>query len=159
VGKVIEAVVEILEPVEDADLLEHYARQAVQLTLEATGAAGSVGGVGIVLAGSAYVRELNQRYRGEPGDTDVLAFPMEEPGSPDIFAGTSDAILGDVIISLPTASSQAEEYGHPLAVEVALLVSHGILHLLGYDDQDASGEEGMWEKQREVLARLTAPTV
>jgi len=150
--------VEILDAVDDVKLLEHYVRQAAQLTLELTGAAGRTGGIGIVLAGSAYVRELNQRYRGEPGDTDVLAFPMEEPEDQDPFSGTPDAILGDVIISLPTASSQAEEYGHPLAVEVALLVAHGILHLLGYDDQDACGEEGMWEKQREVLARLTAPT-
>jgi len=154
----VEVVVQILEQVEDPELLELYARQAVLLTLEVTGAVPRAGGVGIVLAGGAYVRELSRHYRGEDEDTDVLAFPMEEAEGRDPFTGTSDAILGDVIISLPTASSQAGQYGHPLEVEVALLVTHGILHLLGYDDQNAAGEEGMWEKQREVLARLTAPT-
>jgi len=152
----VEVVVQILEEMERPEVLEHYARQAAHLTWEVAGEKGRAGGVGIVLAGSEYVQHLNLRYRGEDWDTDVLAFPMEEPDDED--SETDEPILGDVIISLPTAASQAQEYGHDLTMEVALLVAHGILHLLGYDDHTPAGEERMWEKQREVLARLSAPS-
>ncbi|MEW6524478.1 MAG: rRNA maturation RNase YbeY [Bacillota bacterium] len=153
----MEIVVDILEEVENPGLLAMTAERAARLALEMAGAGDQEGELGIVLAGSQYVQGLNREYRGEDYDTDVLAFSMREPGEGEPKTELPGDILGDVVVSLPTAARQAGEYGHDLALEVGLLVAHGVLHLLGYRDDTPAGEELMWEKQREVLARLGGP--
>lgn len=80
------------------------------------------------------MRKLNYSYRGIDDTTDVLSFAMNEG---DILSSPPSKrykLLGDVVISLPKAEKQAEEQGHTLKRELALLIAHGILHLLGYDD-------------------------
>jgi len=96
------------------------------------------------------IRDLNRRYRHEDRSTDVLAFPLREGA----FDTVGDA-LGDVVISLETATRQAREHGGTLVDEVDRLLVHGILHLAGYDHEISPREERrMRRKEREVRARL-----
>ena len=96
--------------------------------------------VTVVLVGDRAMRGLKREHWGEDSPTDVLSFPSWEPGDPFM-----PPHLGDVFVSLDTAARQAEERGHSLEREVALLVSHGLTHLLGFDHPQAEGlgfEEG-----------------
>jgi len=94
--------------------------------------------VTIVLLDDETMAELNRRDRGVGGPTDVLSYPTHEPtdvGFPDV------PHLGDVLISLDTAATQAEAVGHSLALEVATLAAHGLTHLRGLDHR----EPAEWE--------------
>jgi probable rRNA maturation factor len=84
----------------------------------------------VVLSDDARLRTLKKEFWGEDAATDVLSFPQWEPGDPFV-----PEVLGDIVISLETAARQAQERGHPLATEVAVLAAHGLLHLLGFDHQ------------------------
>jgi len=108
--------------------------------------------VSVVFTDDAYIRELNSQYRGLDCPTDVLSFAQLE-GDPMPGPAEED-LLGDVVISLPTALRQGEEYGHGLRREVAYLTAHGVLHLLGYDHQDEAGRALMRQKEEAALARL-----
>jgi probable rRNA maturation factor len=85
--------------------------------------------------------------------TDVLAFPNETRG-PFVSAPGYPRYLGDVIISFPRAASQATEVGHPTEAELQLLAVHGVLHLLGYDDEAKEERAQMWKAQSEILRIL-----
>lgn len=110
----------------------------------------------VCLVDDAYMRELNLQYRGKDSSTDVLSFPQwEQPAAGAPAAGDPAAgLLGDVVLSLETAARQAEEYGHSLQREVAFLVVHGVLHLLGHDHDTAAGEARMRAREEEVLQAL-----
>ena len=85
----------------------------------------------------AEMTELNERYRGVVGPTDVLSFECDDLCAADV---DEPVTLGDVVIAPEVAETQAEEYGHTVEEELNLLLVHGVLHLLGYDheaDQDA----------------------
>jgi probable rRNA maturation factor len=107
----------------------------------------------VVVAGDESSRELNRRHRGVDAPTDVLAFPGEahEPfvGAPDL-----PRYLGDVIISFPRAQAQAAEAENEVQAELQLLVVHGVLHLLGYDDQAEPERARMWKAQQTILDGL-----
>ena len=105
----------------------------------------------VVLVDDAAMAELNRAYRGVDGPTDVLAFPMAEGR----FARLSADLLGDVAISAETAARQAGPHG--VQSELALLLIHGILHLLGYDHGAPGERRAMWRKQRALLAALGLP--
>lgn len=107
------------------------------------------GDASVVLTGDEKLRELNAQYLGIDSPTDVLSFPSGEV-DPD----TQELYLGDVIISLPRAALQAAAGGHAVEDELALLVVHGMLHLLGHDHADADEKALMWSKQAEILDRL-----
>ncbi len=105
----------------------------------------------IVLVDDREIRRLNQTYRHNDRPTDVLAFAMREGDGATLHPN----VLGDVVISLDTAARQAAARGVPLADEVRLLLTHGLLHLLGYDHERSPAEaRWMFRQQREVLARL-----
>ncbi len=87
------------------------------------------------------IRQLNAAYRGQDRPTDVLSFAQEEL-----------PVLGDIVISLPTAQRQADAAGWGLDCEVTLLAVHGLLHLLGYDDETAAGAA---EMQAKTVTALT----
>lgn len=95
----------------------------------------------VVVCNDAFIRPLNQEWRGKDTATDVLSFPQEEAESPGRFS-SPPAILGDVVISTETALRQATELGHDVAIEIKALLVHGILHLVGYDHEnpDDTGE-------------------
>jgi probable rRNA maturation factor len=104
----------------------------------------------IVLADDPTVHELNRAYRGTDAPTDVLSFAQ---GEGEQFArpeGTA-AHLGDVIISLDTAQRQAAEHNIALQDEVGHLLVHGILHLLGYDHEEADDAEQMRLREEAIL--------
>ncbi|MCK8824460.1 rRNA maturation RNase YbeY [Fuchsiella alkaliacetigena] len=102
----------------------------------------STGEVSVALVDNEHIQRLNKRYRQQDQVTDVLSFPQD------------DELLGDIIISLPRAESQAREYGHSLAREVGFLTVHGMLHLLGYDHQDQQSKRVMRKKEEQILAEL-----
>ena len=93
---------------------------------------------------------LNEKYLSNSGPTDVLAFPIDDPDSE-----TDDPVylMGDVCICLEVAAYQAEEKGLNFKDEVALLVTHGILHLLGYDHYEKSAEVEMKKMENILIER------
>lgn len=113
---------------------------------------GSSLGLTVAIAGDDWVRELNCRYRGIDSTTDVLAFG----GAPEGFVEAPGAAsyLGDVVISYPRVLAQAEEQGHSPDEELALLVTHGVLHLMGYDHSTPEEEAIMWAQQQAILERV-----
>jgi probable rRNA maturation factor len=107
----------------------------------------------VVITDDGAVRELNREFRDVDAPTDVLAFGTGEE-SDFVTAPGEPAYLGDVIISYPRAVIQAEEYGHSINRELALLTVHGVLHLLGYDHVDEVERTEMWARQNEILESL-----
>lgn len=103
----------------------------------------------LVLTGDARLRKLNQQFRGVDKSTDVLSFA---DGGQDAESGRR--YLGDVIISMPRARSQARTAGHSLAAELQLLAVHGVLHLLGHDHGQPTQRRRMWAAQDEILHKL-----
>jgi len=114
--------------------------------------------LGLVITGQTRIQELNLVHLGIDAPTDVLAFPMiPEEGSdmPDFVTPPDGAVhLGEVIISFPQAFLQAEEHRHPVRKEIALLVVHGVLHLLGYDHDAPEPEQRMKGREAEILKRI-----
>ena len=106
------------------------------------------------------IRELNQRFRGVDAATDVLSFPLleytrpEEPRKRFPLPPGEPLSLGDIVVSYPRAVEQAEAYGHSVERELAFLVVHGAMHLLGYDHEDPADELQMRREEERVLARL-----
>jgi probable rRNA maturation factor len=111
---------------------------------------------------------LNERFLGASGPTDVLAFPMDEevppggrqpdeggrgPGAPT-EPGDPPALLGDVVVCPEVARRQALERGVPADDELALLVVHGVLHLLEYDHVDDEDAVAMRRREQELLLRF-----
>jgi probable rRNA maturation factor len=111
----------------------------------------------ILLTDDAGIHELNRDYRKKDKPTDVLAFAQEEglpmgPGAASGGKGGPPRLLGDVIISLPTAARQARERKRKVVDEVTFLLGHGLLHLLGWDHQ-TDEEERKMNAKTEVLVR------
>lgn len=153
----------IVEVIDETDA--DFSFDAVELLTKAVEAAAAyeqVGGceLAVSLVDDGTIRDLNRTYRGKDAATDVLSFALRESGGgePDIrFAEEDDAgaePLGDIVISVPTAVRQAEEYGHSLERELAFLAVHGFLHLIGYDHQTEAEEKEMFGRQEEILARI-----
>ena len=103
----------------------------------------------LVLTGDPQIQALNRDFLSLDAPTDVLSFPADET-DPE----TGRPYLGDIVISIPRAESQARAGGHALEAELQLLVVHGVLHLLGHDHAEAQEKARMWTAQAEVLERL-----
>ena len=111
--------------------------------------AGRSGEITIRIVGEAESAELNERYRGRTGPTNVLSFPAEIDGPlPD---GES-LPLGDIVVCAPLVEREAAEQGKALEAHFAHLVVHGALHLVGYDHEDDADAEVMEGRERQVLA-------
>ncbi len=115
--------------------------------------------LGLVIAGQEKVRQLNLSYLGKDEPTDVLAFAMipESPGgglAPFVVPPDGIEHLGEVIISYPQAVIQAEEHRHSVKREIAILVIHGVLHLLGYDHDKPELEREMRARETEILSYI-----
>jgi probable rRNA maturation factor len=127
-------------------------RRIARLVLEAEGVVPATG-VEVVLADATTVQELNRLYRGHDEPTDVLSFAEHEAGA---FVETPqhDDSLGEVIVCLPVAEEQATAAGRPVVGEVAHLLVHGLLHILGYDHEDPDDAAEMKTREDELLAPL-----
>ncbi len=101
------------------------------------------------------IHQLNKEHRNVDRSTDVLSFPLGENGVYDKNLETGASLLGDIVISVPTAVRQADTYGHTLQREIGFLTVHSMLHLLGYDHVDGGIEAvRMREKEEHVLSEL-----
>jgi probable rRNA maturation factor len=129
------------EPLSRRRLPRRVAR-AADRALTALGRVGA--SVDVVLVADDEIRRLNRAWRGVSRRTDVLAFPLETPGI--------GGLVGQVVISSDTAARQARGLGIPVAAELELLVTHGILHLVGYDDRDPVEARLMHQRERQILA-------
>jgi probable rRNA maturation factor len=130
--------------------LQRLAEQV--LTLQGVGVEAEVG---LVITGQERVQELNRSYRGRDIPTDVLAFSTL-PSAEEPFVPPPDGQLhlGEVIISYPQAVIQAGEEGHSIKREMATLITHGVLHLLGFDDEEPELKKQMQAREQEILSRL-----
>jgi probable rRNA maturation factor len=106
--------------------------------------------VSVVFVDDMYIAALNREYRGLDSPTDVLSFPMDDPGIP----GDEPVSIGDIVISLETVERDAFDSGGFLNY-LALLVAHGLLHLLGYDHETDEDAEVMRRLEAQVLADLS----
>jgi probable rRNA maturation factor len=129
--------------------------------------------VSVLFVDEPTIAELHERFLGESGPTDVLAFPIDEepvgggrspdeggtgPGGPAF--SEEDAVpvlLGDVVVCPAVAGRQAAERGIPIEDEMALLVVHGLLHILGMDHVETAAAERMERRTTELLARFHRP--
>jgi probable rRNA maturation factor len=100
--------------------------------------------------------ELHVEWMGEPGPTDVLSFPMDEVRGAPETEPASFGTLGDIVICLEVAEQQAMAQGRSLDEEVQFLVTHGYLHLIGFDHADDTERAEMFELQDDLLARWRA---
>jgi probable rRNA maturation factor len=131
------------------------------LAESALGHEGAWGEASLVITDNEGIRGLNRDYLGKDVPTDVLSFPVQEKVGPDasgqfVEAPEGEGYLGDVVVSYPRAVAQAEEQGHSVAEELALLIVHGMLHLLGYDHAIPEERAVMWARQEEILALATS---
>lgn len=109
--------------------------------------------MGLLITDDQTIQELNLRYRGVDGPTDILAFGSgEEDGF--VSPPALPRHLGDLVLSYPRASDQAAEYGLSIEDEVDRLLVHGLLHLLGYEDYEEEERRQMWERQEAILASI-----
>ncbi|MER3415221.1 MAG: rRNA maturation RNase YbeY [Gemmataceae bacterium] len=113
-----------------------WLRQLVQSVLQREKVARAA--IGIALVDNAIIAQLNQRYLGHRGPTDVLAFPMSDPGQP---------LAGEIVVSTEMAQEYACRYGHSPLDETGLYVIHGLLHLCGYDDRRSEDRRRMQRRQ------------
>ncbi|MDE2861794.1 MAG: rRNA maturation RNase YbeY [Chloroflexota bacterium] len=135
-----------------------WLREVVELALDVRDEESPLS-ISLVVADDETVHGLNRDYRGLDETTDVLAFPLWESRSGedngvDGLPPEVSAPVGEVIISYPQAARQAREARKLVRAEMALLVVHGVLHLLGYDHADDDDKQRMWAVQDDVLARV-----
>lgn len=105
----------------------------------------------IRIVGEVEAAELNSRYRGKPGATNVLSFPAELP------AGVPLKLLGDLVICAPVVAREAAAQGKALDAHWAHMVVHGCLHLAGYDHEDEAQAAEMEPLETAILAQLGYP--
>lgn len=120
-------------------------RKAVVRTLQSQDAADAR--ISVTLCSDARMRALNREWLGRDRTTDVIAFPLWEPGEPPV---------GDVYLGVERARAQAEEHGIPFEQELARIAIHGTLHALGHDHPEGAGRtrSRMWRTQERILAEL-----
>lgn len=100
------------------------------------------GEISVALVNNHEIKKLNNKFRQQDKVTDVLSFPMDED------------IWGDVIISVERARSQAQDFGHSLNRELCYLLTHSILHLLGYDHKNPGDKKQMRQKEERIMGEL-----
>jgi len=112
--------------------------------------------LGLVIATQEQVQRLNKSYLGRDEPTDVLAFSMLPAGGAPAFVPPPDGVLhlGEVVISYPQAVKQAEEHEHSVKREVAILIIHGVLHLLGYEGETPELKRQMVAREGEILSHI-----
>ncbi len=122
--------------------------------------------VNLTLTDNDAIQEINREYRQIDKPTDVLSFPMlsletagdfsnlEEDTEDNFNPDTGEALLGDIIISVPKVMEQADAYGHTVKREFAFLIVHSVLHLLGYDHMTPEEAAFMENKQKSILKEL-----
>ena len=107
--------------------------------------------ISLAFVDNTTIHTLNKRYLQHDEPTDVLSFPLSDPGAAKMS--------GELVIGAEVALAQAQERGHDVQAELALYVIHGLLHLCGYDDHDEADALAMRERERHYLQQLGLPDV
>ena len=110
----------------------------------------------VVLVDPDTIAVLHEKWLDLPGPTDVMSFPMDELRPGRDGAPSGPGLVGDVVVCPQVAAQQAEAAGHSVAEEVLLLLTHGVLHLLGYDHAEPEEEREMFALQRRLLLEFLA---
>jgi probable rRNA maturation factor len=111
--------------------------------------------VSLYLVSDETMRQLNATHRGRDTPTDVLSFPLQTAEHDEFVLPPGQAVsLGDVVVSYARAAEQAREFGHSLDRELAYLVAHGTLHVLGYDHETEPEQTLMRRQEEEALQPL-----
>lgn len=138
----------------------NWLRSIAEQVLTAQGSSSNAE-LGLFITSQEKVQELNRNYLERDEPTDVLAFYMTDPAEatgadlPPFVAPPDDTLhLGEVIISYPQAVIQAEERQHSVSKEIAILIIHGVLHLLGYDHAELEQERQMSLREAELLSSV-----
>lgn len=148
----------------EKDLYNELIKQAVLSSLEEEGIEQAVE-VSVMIVDDEEIRGINLEQRGKDTATDVLSFPMIEYGVYDVSLNeiiayqprhpeTGEVYLGDVVISWDKVMEQSDDFGHSLERELAFLVVHSMLHLMGYDHMESEDEQMMITKQKEILGKM-----
>ena len=139
----------------DADLAQRVLQRAIEVQRDALPMSVATVYVSLVLTDDVGIARLNRQYRGIDAPTDVLSFSqLESSGPPVEWPEGMPLTLGDIVVSLPRAELQAGEYGHSRERELAFLLVHGLLHLLGFDDETPGQAAVMEEHQERILQSL-----
>ena len=130
-------------------------RKAVEATLEYEGYQNNAE-VSVTFTDNEKIQKINNEFRGIDKPTDVLSFPLTDfEGGEEPPADEAAISLGDIVVSLEKARTQAEEFGHSFQREVAFLCVHSMLHLLGYDHVDSDEDDAeMRRRQSEILVKM-----
>lgn len=117
--------------------------------------------VSLTFVDNEEIRRINNIYRDIDFPTDVLSFPMIDYKNrhgknsiEDMDLDSGEIVLGDIVISLERAYEQAVDYGHSFQREIAFLMVHGMLHLLGYDHEEENDRKEMRAEEEKILSSL-----
>ncbi|MCX7883888.1 MAG: rRNA maturation RNase YbeY [Caloramator sp.] len=118
--------------------------------------------INVILTDNDGIKNINKEYRFIDKETDVLSFPMldfkfyekKDIDLSDVNIETGEVVLGDIVLSLQKAQSQAIEYGHSIEREIAFLTVHSVLHLLGYDHEIENDRIIMRDREEKILYKL-----
>jgi probable rRNA maturation factor len=141
--------VAIASPQEQVPIDRGRMRQLVRSVLEAEGV--HDGEISLAFVDNPTIQQLNARYLQHDEPTDVLSFPLSEPNA--------RRLIGELVLGVEVAASQAEARGHTVDAELALYVIHGLLHLCGYDDKSSAAAAQMRERERAHLHALALPDI
>ena len=138
------------------DGLRAFIRKVIRTALEAEGVTLPCE-VDVLVTSDSGIHKLNLAQRGVDAPTDVLSFPAlelrpgEKPTAEDADPGTGLVPLGDMALSYERVAAQAKEYGHSNRRELAYLVTHSVLHLLGYDHLDEGEQKALMREHEEII--------
>jgi probable rRNA maturation factor len=144
VGKIAIASPQELVPIDRKQM-----REIVRTVLEGEGAADAE--ISLAFVDNPTIHTLNKRYLGHDEPTDVLSFPLSEPGA--------KKLSGELVIGAEVALAQARQRNHEVQLELALYVIHGLLHLCGFDDKSDEGAARMHQRERHYLQQLGMPDI
>ncbi|MBY0230047.1 MAG: rRNA maturation RNase YbeY [Gemmataceae bacterium] len=141
--------IKIASPQEAVEIDRARMKAAAQAVLDGEGVGEHE--IEVAFVDDATMQERNKRYLGHDEPTDVLSFPMSEPGA--------RKLSGILMVGAEVAQAQASERGHDVQAELALYVVHGVLHLCGYDDREEAEAARMREAERKYLGVLGLPDI
>jgi probable rRNA maturation factor len=139
----------IAMPQETVAVDRRHVREVVRAVLDGEGLADAE--ISLAFVDNPTIHTLNKRYLDHDEPTDVLSFPLSEPGA--------KRLAGELVIGAEVAQAQARERGHDVQQELALYVIHGLLHLCGYDDKTDEAAQEMRRRERHYLAALGLPDI
>ncbi len=124
---------------------KRWLEKALDKIIRETGIDDSKSEINVVFVGDRYIRELNKRYLKRNYPADIMTFT---------YSKRRNSVTGDIFISIPRTLDQAKRYRHGFYHELSLLLTHGFLHLIGYEHQNPRQEKSMKSKTRKIMSRI-----